>query len=231
MSEDRWTAVDRYVEGLLAAEDEALAAARADSAAQGLPAIAVTAAQGRLLWLLARLARARHVLEIGTLGGYSAIWMARALPKGGRLVSLELDAHHADVARRNVARAGLDATVEIRVGAALDLLPPLAAEGREPFDFVFIDADKPNNPHYFTWAMKLARPGALIVVDNVVRDGAVADAASRDPNVLGSRAVLQTIARESRVRGTVIQTVGEKGYDGFAFAIVDGGPARSGGGR
>ena len=218
MNQGRWSAVDRYVENLLAPEDEALSAARADSVAAGLPAIAVTAAQGRLLELLARMMGARRVLEIGTLGGYSAIWLARALPRGGRLISLEIDAHHAEVARRNVARAGLESVVEIRVGPALELLPALA--GEMPFDLFFIDADKPNNPQYFAWAMKLARPGSLIVVDNVVRDGEVAEAASTDPSVVGSRAVLKAIAAEPRATGTVMQTVGDKGYDGFAFALV-----------
>ena len=176
--------------------------------------------QGKLLHLLARAIGARNVLEIGTLGGYSTIWLARALPDGGRLISLEADARHAEVARANIARAGLEDMVEVRLGMALDILPGLAAEVGEPFDFVFIDADKPNNAAYFDWALKLSRPGSIIVVDNVVRDGDVIDAASDSPTVQGVRRLLERLAAEPRVSATAIQTVGTKGYDGFAIALV-----------
>jgi predicted O-methyltransferase YrrM len=176
--------------------------------------------QGKLLHLLARSIGARNVLEIGTLGGYSTIWLARALPDGGRLISLEADPRHAEVARANIARAGLDTRVEVRLGMALNLLPELAAEGGPPFDFVFIDADKPNNAAYFDWALKLSRPGSIIVVDNVVRDGDVIDAVSDSPTVQGVRRFLERLAVEPRVSATAIQTVGTKGYDGFAIALV-----------
>ena len=215
-----WTAVDRYLGDLLVSADPALEAALAASAAAGLPAINVSPVQGKLLHLLARAIGARNVLEIGTLGGYSTIWLARALPDGGRVISLEADAKHAEVARANIARAGLDNKVEVRLGMALDLLPGLAAEVREPFDFVFIDADKPNNAAYFDWALKLSRPGSIIVVDNVVRDGDVIDAASDSPTVQGVRRFLERLAAEPRVSATAIQTVGTKGYDGFAIALV-----------
>jgi predicted O-methyltransferase YrrM len=220
MTEEHWTAVDRYLGDLLASDDPALEAALAASAAAGLPAINVSPVQGKLLHLLARAIGARNVLEIGTLGGYSTIWLARALPDGGRLISLEADARHAEVARANIARAGLQAVVEVRLGMALDTLPELAAEGREPFDFVFIDADKPNNAAYFDWALKLSRPGSIIVVDNVVRDGDVIDADSDSSTVQGVRRLLERIAAEPRVSATAIQTVGAKGYDGFAIVLV-----------
>ena len=200
--------------------DLALEAALAASAAAGLPAINVSPLQGKLLHLLARAIGARNVLEIGTLGGYSTIWLARALLDGGRLISLEADARHAEVAGANIARAGLENKVEVRLGLALDLLPGLAAESREPFDFVFIDADKPNNAAYFDWALKLSRPGSIIVVDNVVRDGDVIDAVSDSPTVQGVRRFLERLAAEPRVSATTIQTVGAKGYDGFAIALV-----------
>jgi len=222
MSDDRWAAVDRYLADLLAPTDPALAAALEKSAAAGLPAIQVSAVQGRLLELLARASGARAILEIGTLGGYSAIWLARGLEPDGRLITLEADPKHAEVARANVARAGLAGRVEILVGPALETLPRLAADGRGPFDLVFIDADKPSNADYFEWALRLTRPGSFIVVDNVVREGGVADAASDDPAVLGTRRVLERMAAEPRVRATAIQTVGTKGYDGFAIAVVLG---------
>lgn len=218
--QDRWAAVDEYVTTQLAHEDEALVAALRDSDAAGLPQIAVSAAQGKLLQLLVQIQGARRILEIGTLGGYSTIWMARALPADGRLVTLEYSARHAEVAGRNIARAGLDGVVEIRVGAALDSLPALAAEDPEPFDMVFIDADKDNNPHYLEWALQLTRPGSLIVVDNVVRGGRVADATSPAADVQGTRAAIEMIGRDPRLEGTVVQTVGVKGYDGFALARV-----------
>ncbi len=219
MEEERWTAVDRYLGDLLVSSEPALEAALAASAAAGLPAINVSPAQGKLLHLLARAIGARNVLEIGTLGGYSTIWLARALSDGGRVISLEADARHAEVARANIARAGLETRVEVRLGMALDLLPGLA-ERAEPFDFVFVDADKPNNAAYFDWALKLSQPGGIIVVDNVVRDGDVIDAASDSPTVQGVRRFLERLAAEPRVSATAIQTVGAKGYDGFAIALV-----------
>lgn len=217
-SQQQWADVDRYLVETLVPPDPALEAALADSAAAGLPAISVTPNQGKLLQLLALSRGARRILEVGTLGGYSTIWMARALPADGRLVTLELDPGYADVARANLERAGVADRVEVRVGRAVDLLPALVDE--EPFDLVFIDADKPSNPDYFRWAMRLTRPGSLVVVDNVVRDGAVAEGASTDPGVLGTRAVLAAMAAEPRVSATALQTVGSKGYDGFALALV-----------
>jgi predicted O-methyltransferase YrrM len=220
MTKDLWTAVDRYFGDLLVDDDPALEAALAASDAAGLPAIQVAPNQGKLLHLLARLMGARTVLELGTLGGYSTIWMARALPAGGRLVTIEASPTHAEVARENVARAGLADVVELRVGAALDVLPRVAAEDRGPFDFVFIDADKANIPEYFSWALELTRPGSLIIVDNVVRDGAVIDADSGDASIQGVRRFAAQLAAERRVSATVLQTVGGKGYDGFALAVV-----------
>jgi len=219
MTEELWTAVDRYFGDLLVSADPALAAALAGSAAAGLPAINVSPLQGKLLHLLARAIGARNILEIGTLGGYSTIWLARALPGGGRVISLEADPRHAEVARANIARAGLDDMVEVRLGMALDLLPGLA-ERAEPFDFVFIDADKPNNAAYFDWALRLSRVGAIIVVDNVVRGGDVIAAASDSPTVQGVHRFLERLAAEPRVSATAMQTVGGKGYDGFAIALV-----------
>ena len=219
MTEDLWTAVDRYFGDLLVSADPALDEALAASAAAGLPAINVSPVQGKLLHLLARAIGARNVLEIGTLGGYSTIWLARALPDGGRVISLEADPRHAEVARANIARAGLDDRVEVRLGMALDLLPELA-ERTEPFDFVFIDADKPNNAAYFDWALRLSRVGSIIVVDNVVRGGEVIAAASDSPTVQGVHRFLERLAAEPRVSATAIQTVGTKGYDGFAIALV-----------
>ena len=220
MTEDQWNAVDRYFTDLLVSPDAALDAALAASAAAGLPAINVSPAQGKLLHLLARAVGARSILEIGTLGGYSTIWLARALPEGGRIISLEADTGHAEVARANLTRAGLADVVEVRLGLALDTLPRLAAEGREPFDLVFVDADKPNNAAYFDWALRLSHPGSVIVVDNVVRGGEVIDAASDSPTVQGVRRFLERLAAEPRVTATAIQTVGNKGYDGFAIALV-----------
>ena len=219
MTEELWTAVDRYFGDLLVSADPALEAALAASAAAGLPAINVSPLQGKLLHLLARAIGARNILEIGTLGGYSTVWLARALPSGGRVISLEADPRHAEVARANMARAGLDDRVEVRLGMALDLLPGLA-ERAEPFDFVFIDADKPNNAAYFDWALRLSRVGAIIVVDNVVRGGDVIAAASDSPTVQGVHRFLERLAAEPRVSATAMQTVGGKGYDGFAIALV-----------
>ena len=219
---ERWAAVDRYITDLLVTSDPTFDAALAASAAAGLPPHDVSPAQGKLLHLLARMQGARTILEIGTLGGYSTIWLARALPAAGRLVTLEIDPRHAAVARANVARAGLADVVEIRVGRALDTLPALAAEGQGPFDLVFIDADKQSNAAYLRWALRLSRAGTVIVVDNVVRDGAVIDAASTDPSVRGVRALNELLAAEPRVSATAIQTVGSKGWDGFVLALVSG---------
>ncbi|MPY64795.1 O-methyltransferase [Streptomyces spongiae] len=220
-SESRlWNDVDAYFSALLSPEDEALTAALRDSDAAGLPHINVASNQGKLLQLLAQIQGARRILEFGTLGGYSTIWLARSLPEDGRLISFEYEARHADVARRNLDRAGLGRLVEVRVGPALESLPKLADENPEPFDFVFIDADKANNRHYVEWALKLTRPGALIVVDNVVRGGRVTDADSDDPSIQGTRAALELIASHPKLSGTAVQTVGVKGYDGFALARV-----------
>ncbi|SED47741.1 O-methyltransferase [Streptomyces sp. TLI_105] len=220
--ENRWTAVDRYITETIAPADEALTAALADSTAAGLPEIAVAPNQGKLLHLLAAMQGARNVLEIGTLGGYSTIWLARALPADGRLITLEYDPAHADVARANIARAGLDKIVEVRTGAALDTLPQLEAEGAGPFDLVFIDADKVNNPHYVAWALKLSRPGTVIIVDNVVRNGRVATPDPDDPAITGTREMFDLIAGEPRLDATALQTVGTKGYDGLLLARVLG---------
>jgi predicted O-methyltransferase YrrM len=222
MNRERWTAVDRYLADLLVPSDPALDAALEANAAAGLPPYDVSPIQGKLLLLLAQAVGARTILEIGTLGGYSAIWLARALPEDGRLVTLERDSRYADVARANIARAGLADVVEVRLGRALETLPQLAAEGRGPFDLVFIDADKQSNPEYLGWALELSRRGTLIVVDNVVREGAVLDDTSADPIVQGVRRMNEMIAAESRVSATAIQTVGSKGYDGFLLALVTG---------
>jgi predicted O-methyltransferase YrrM len=215
-----WDDVDDYFTTQLSPNDEALDAAVRDSEAAGLPEIAVTAPQGKFLQLLAQIQGARSILEIGTLGGYSTIWMARALPEDGRLISLEYNARHAEVATRNIARAGLERIAQVRVGPALESLPKLADENPAPFDLVFIDADKSNNPQYVECALRLTRSGSLIVVDNVVRQGRVTDADSTDPDVVGSRAAIELIARHPRLTGTALQTVGSKGHDGFALARV-----------
>ncbi|MCT9004011.1 O-methyltransferase [Streptomyces sp. NPDC054766] len=221
MSESQlWNDVDDHFTTLLAPADEILTAALRDSDAAGLPPINVAPNQGKLLQLLAEIQGARRILEIGTLGGYSTIWLGRALPADGQLITLEYDPRHAEVARANLARAGLDRIAEVRVGPALESLPKLADENPEPFDFVFIDADKVNNPHYIEWAARLTRPGSVIVLDNVVRGGAVTDGASTDPSVLGTRAALELIASHPKLNGTAVQTVGSKGYDGFALARV-----------
>jgi predicted O-methyltransferase YrrM len=220
VTEDVWNAVDRYITDTLVGSDPALDAALAASADAGLPPIAVAPNQGKLLYLLARASRTRNILEIGTLGGYSAIWLARALPSNGRLVTLEADPKHAEVAQANIDRAGLAELVEIRLGAALDTLPELATEAAGPFDLVFIDADKPSTPEYVSWALRLSRPGSLIVIDNVVRDGTVADAASDDASVQGMRRANELLASDPRVTATALQTVGTKGYDGFAIGFV-----------
>ncbi len=221
MSEKLWEAVDRYVNEVLVKPDAVLDEALRAGEAAGLPAISVSPSQGKLLSLIARAQGAAAILEIGTLAGYSSIWLARALPPAGKLITLEAEPKHAEVARANVARAGLERRVEIRVGRALDTLPKLAAEGAGPFDLVFIDADKPSIPEYFDWALKLARPGTLIVVDNVVRDGEVIDPHG-DESVQGVRRFHKRLADEPRVSATTIQTVGSKGYDGFTLALVTG---------
>ncbi|WP_330457595.1 O-methyltransferase [Streptomyces sp. NBC_00820] len=217
-----WDDVDFYFSSHLTPDDEALQAALRESEAAGLPHIAVSAPQGKFLQLLAEIQGARTILEIGTLGGYSTIWLARALPDDGRLVSLEYNARHAEVATRNIARAGLDRIVDVRVGPALESLPKLADENPAPFDLVFIDADKANNAHYVEWALKLTRAGSLIVVDNVVRGGRVVDSESTEPDVVGTRAAIEMISAHPRLSGTAVQTVGSKGYDGFALARVLG---------
>ena len=224
MSQEQWSSVDGYITGLLVPSDAALDAALQSSTAAGLPAINVAPNQGKLLHLLARIQGARTILEIGTLGGYSTIWLARAVPAGGKVVTLEADARHAEVARANLARAGLGEVVDVRVGRALDTLPQIAREGHGPFDLFFIDADKASIPDYFKWALDLSRPGSVIIVDNVVRGGAVLDASSKDPNVQGVRRFNELVAAEPRVSATAIQTVGTKGYDGFAVVLVNGPP-------
>jgi predicted O-methyltransferase YrrM len=220
MTQDRWNAVDCYITDLLVPADAALDGALEASEAAGLPHIHVAPNQGKLLWMLAKMQGARNILEIGTLGGYSTIWLARALPPNGKVITLEVDAKHAEVARANIARAGLTPLIDLRLGKAIDTLAQLAAEKRGPFDLIFIDADKPSTPEYFTWALKLARPGSIIIVDNVVRDGEVINAASTDRSVQGVRRFNELLAAEPRVSATAIQTVGSKGYDGFAIALV-----------
>jgi predicted O-methyltransferase YrrM len=211
-----YEAVDSFFAERLVGEDEALAGARQDAAAAGLPAIEVSATQGKLLHLLARIAGARRILEVGTLGGYSTIWLARALPDDGEVVTLELEPRHAEVARANLDRAGVGHKVRILVGPATETLATM--EG--PFDFAFIDADKPNNVRYFEAALRLCRPGATIVFDNVVRGGRVLDTQSDDPSVVGTRALVDALANEPRIAATAVQTVGAKGWDGFAVAVL-----------
>ncbi|GAB2594142.1 O-methyltransferase [Streptomyces capparidis] len=228
MHQDLWTDVDNWFEELLVPGDPVLDEALRAGDAAGLPAHSVAPNQGKLLHLLARIRGARSVLEIGTLGGYSTIWLARALPEGGRLVTLEADPAHAEVARATIARAELACTVDLRVGRALDTLSRLAAEGAGPFDFVFIDADKPSNPDYLAWALRLTRAGSVIVADNVVREGAVVDPGSDDPRVQGVRRFTELVAAEKRLTATAVQTVGGKGWDGFVLALVTGEPGESG---
>lgn len=218
MNDDRWNAVDAYTTGLLQPADPVMEAAIKDAA--DLPNIAVSAAQGQFLHVLARAIHARRILEVGTLGGYSAIWMGRALPDDGNLISLELEERHAEVARRNFARAGLDGKIEVRVGPALESLARLRADRGEPFDLVFIDADKRNTPEYFSAAVDLSHAGSLIVVDNVVRQGKLIDTETEDPDAEGMRRLIEQMGSDRRVAPAVIQTVGVKGWDGFAFALV-----------
>lgn len=218
--EDRWSEVDEFVAGLLAPHDEALEGALEASDVAGLPAIQVSPPQGKLLNLLARSIGARTMLEFGTLGAYSTIWLGRALPAGGRLITLEADHGYAEVARGNIDRAGLADAVELRVGPALEALPQLEAEGAGPFDLTFIDADKANSPSYFAWSLEHSRPGALIIADNVVRGGALAEAESDDEKVRAQRELHELAAADPRVAATTIQTVGGKGYDGFLIALL-----------
>jgi predicted O-methyltransferase YrrM len=220
MDQARWNAVDDYIVGKLVSDDPVFQQVLDANAAAGLPAIDVSAAHGKLLHLLARMSGARRVLEIGTLGGFSTIWLARALPPGGVVVTLEALPEHAEVARANFARAGVTERIDLRLGLALDTLAALVAEKAEPFDLVFIDADKPNNPHYLAFALKLSRPGTVIVADNVVRGGEVLDADSQDASVQGIRAYFDALAAEPRLSATAVQTVGVKQWDGFSVAIV-----------
>ena len=219
--EPRWDQVDAYLVDTFVPREPAFAAALAESEKAGLPTIQVSPPQGRLLELLSRALGARAILEIGTLGGYSTLWLARGLAPGGRIVTLEMDPKHAEVARRNFERAGRSGVIEQRLGAALETLPRLVEERAGPFDLVFVDADKPNLPDYFSWSLRLSRPGTLIVVDNVVREGDVLDAGSPDAVIQGVRRMNERIAAEPRVSATTLQTVGAKGYDGLAFVLVD----------
>lgn len=220
MSRALWTAVDDYIGNSIVRQDYALQTALEESRAAGLPPYNISAPQGQFLHILARSINARRILEIGTLGGYSTIWLARALPPDGRLITLEYEPRHAAVARENLERAGVSSQVEVRVGAALDRLPTLERENLGPFDLFFIDADKANIPAYFDWALRLARVGAIIIIDNVVRDGEVANAQSRDASVLGVRRLMERMRDERRISATALQSVGSKGYDGFAIALV-----------
>jgi predicted O-methyltransferase YrrM len=220
MGEKTWSEVDDYIVAKLLPADAVQDETLRRNAADGLPAIDVSAAQGKFLNLLVRMNGARRILEIGTLGGYSTIWLARALPPGGTIITLEYEPRHAATARKNLDRAGFGEMVDIRVGAAAESLPALAAEGVAPFDFIFIDADKPSNPIYLDWALRLSRPGTVIVLDNVVRNGGVVDKASRDPSIIGTRAGFDFLAANPRLDATALQTVGAKGYDGFALGIV-----------
>jgi predicted O-methyltransferase YrrM len=221
MDKELWTNVDNYLVSILVPSDSALDAALADSSAAGLPQINVAPNQGKLLELIAKIRGARRILEIGTLGGYSTIWLARSLPVDGKLISLELEPHHAEVARVNVDRAGIGSLVEIRTGPAAATLRAMIAEGTEPFDFVFIDADKEGYSEYFTLTLQLSRPGTVMVADNVVREGAVIDPRDADERVIGIRNFLDTVKGDQRVSGTAVQTVGSKGYDGFALLVVN----------
>jgi len=221
MTRDRWAAVDRYLAAAFVHPDAGLDAAAAAREAAGLPPVDVSPGEGKFLYLLARVREARAILEVGTFAGYSTIWLARALPPDGRLVTLEIDPARAALARANVARAGLATRVDMRVGPALDTLPRLAAEGAGPFDLIFLDADKRNNPGYLEWSLRLARPGTLIVADNIVRGGAVADPETRDPDALGVRRFNEMVAADPRLAAAAMQTVGAKGWDGLALVLVE----------
>lgn len=221
MTQEIWSAVDAYFYDRLIPSDPVLESALRESEAVGLPHHNVAPNQGKLLQLLAQMQGAQRILELGTLGGYSTIWLARALPEEGRLITLEANPAHAAVAEANIARAGLSHVVDVRVGEAIETLPLLVQEGMAPFDLIFIDADKPSNPEYLEWSLKLSRPGTVIIGDNVVRNGAVADASSADRNVVGLRRFFDLMAENARLSATAIQTVGSKGYDGFCLAIVN----------
>ena len=220
MTEEKWGRVDEYLSSLLVPDDEALQNALRTSSQAGLPPIQVSAVQGKFLYLLARSVKARRVLEIGTLGAYSTIWLARALDAGGQLITLESEPLHAKVAQANIRAAGLDSVVDLRLGPALDALPVLVSEKAGPFDLIFIDADKVNTPSYFEWSLKLSRSGTVIIVDNVVRKGAIADPSSEDPAVQAMQRFVSMLGAEPRVSATALQIVGAKGYDGFALALV-----------
>ena len=220
MTQKVWEAVDKYFDKILIPQDSALEDALKAAKAAKLPAIQVSSVEGKLLHLLVLMLGARNILEIGTLGGYSTIWMARALPEGGRIVTLEADPKHAEVARKNFARAGVESKIELRLGKALDTLPQVAADARGPFDMFFIDANKSNMPEYFEWSLKLARKGSVIIADNVVREGKVLDAKSKDADIQGIRRFLEMVGKEKRVSGTALQTVSTKNYDGFALVLV-----------
>ncbi len=222
MAQERWSQVDDYLAGVLIPSDAALDAAVRAGVDAGMPQIQVSPTQGKFLYLMARMLRARKILEIGTLAGYSTIWMARALPPDGRLITLEVDPDYAEVARSNFRRARLDSMIEVRVGSALESLPGLAAEGAGPFDLVFIDADKENNPDYVAWALRMSRPGTVMIVDNIARQGAVVDTTSHDVSVRGVRRMFELVASEPRLEATALQTVGVKGHDGFAMIRVTG---------
>ena len=221
MTQDTWSAVDHYVTDILDLTDDVLESTQKACDDAGLPPIAVSVPQGKLLYLLARIRGAKRILEVGTLGGYSTIWMARALPPDGKLVTIEIDPKHAEVARANVDRAGFREQVDVRLGAAIQELPKLAGENDGPFDFVFIDADKPSIPDYFAWSLKMSQAGTVIIVDNVVREGAVIDSKSEDAAVRGVRRLNEMLAAEDRVTSTTLQTVGTKGYDGFTIILVN----------
>lgn len=220
MTDTKWAEVDQYLNALHIGPDAGLDGAAEATITAGLPPIAVAPNQGKLLHILARMQHAKSILEIGTLGGYSTIWLARALEPGGKVITLEIDPKHAEVASASIAKAGLSGAVEVRVGKAIDSLPQLEHSGAAPFDFIFIDADKKSIPAYFEWALKLSRLGTLIIVDNVIRAGAVVDAESTDADVQGVRRFNEIVAREPRVTVTTLQTVGSKGYDGLAFVLV-----------
>jgi predicted O-methyltransferase YrrM len=220
MAQQLWTAVERYVVDSVIGSDALLDEVLRANAAAGLPSIDVAPNEGKLLYLLAKIRGAKRILEIGTLGGYSTIWLARSLLAEGRLLTLEVSAKHAEVAAKNIDRAGFSAKVEIRLGPAAESLAKLHEAGAAPFDFIFIDADKPSNPKYLEWALKLSRPGTVIVVDNVIREGEIVDAASKDASVQGVRQLFAMIKTESRIDATALQTVGSKGYDGFVMGVV-----------
>ena len=222
MSNELFEQVDEYINRLVTREDEALMAVEKSIRDENMPQISVSPSQGKFLQVLAKLVNAKKILEMGTLAGYSTIWMARALPKGGKLISLEFDPHHAAVAKKNIERAGVSALTEIRIGKALDLLPKIKAEGLGPFDMIFIDADKPPYLEYFEWAIQLSRPGTLIIADNVIREGKILDAKTDDPMVIGVDRLNRSLENDHRVTASIIQTVGSKQHDGMVIAVVNG---------